>query len=91
MTGTRKDFAPTIHSKDWESADNELVLNKGEAGDGITTGFGGIRILRGTKPDFLIRFTESGQRQPNYWLLNLGTTRRYKPGPQVPFVLTEPR
>ena len=45
-----------------EIKDNILLLNKGEAGSGVTKGMAGLQIDRGTEPDFQILFVESDRR-----------------------------
>lgn len=45
-----------------EIKDNILLLNKGEAGSGVTKGIAGLQIDRGTEPDFQILFVESDRR-----------------------------
>lgn len=45
-----------------EIKDNILLLNKGEAGSGVTKGMAGLQIDRGTEPDFQILFVESERR-----------------------------
>lgn len=39
--------------------DNEIIINAGEPGNGITKGTAGIRADRGTEPDYLIQFDET--------------------------------
>nr|DAQ05497.1 MAG TPA: Trichohyalin-plectin-homology domain [Crassvirales sp.] len=48
-----------IQSQTVEVADNTLLLNKGEVGPGVTKGFAGIEIDRGTEPNFFFGFNES--------------------------------
>lgn len=45
-----------------EIKDNILLLNKDEAGSGVTKGMAGLQIDRGTEPDFQILFVESDRR-----------------------------
>jgi hypothetical protein len=45
-----------------EIKDNILLLNKGEAGSGVTKGMAGLQIDRVTEPDFQILFVESDRR-----------------------------
>lgn len=39
--------------------DNEIVINAGEPGNGVTKGTAGIRIDRGSEPDYLFQFDET--------------------------------
>lgn len=39
--------------------DNEIVINAGEPGNGVTKGTAGIRADRGTEPDYLLQFDET--------------------------------
>lgn len=48
-----------IKSQTVEVADNTLLLNKGEVGPGVTKGFAGIEIDRGTEENFFFGFNES--------------------------------
>lgn len=48
-----------IQSQTVEVADNTLLLNKGEVGPGVTKGFAGIEIDRGTEENFFFGFNES--------------------------------
>lgn len=48
-----------IESQTVEVADNTLLLNKGEVGPGVTKGFAGIEIDRGTEENFFFGFNES--------------------------------
>jgi hypothetical protein len=52
----------TVNTQNLAIQDNEIVLNSLESGDGVTLGFSGIRIERGTGTDYLIRFDESTDR-----------------------------
>lgn len=45
-----------------EIKDNLLLLNKGEAGAGVTKGIAGLEIDRGTEPNYFIIFDESDNR-----------------------------
>lgn len=45
-----------------EIKDNLLLLNKGEAGAGVTKGIAGLEIDRGTEPKYQIIFDESDNR-----------------------------
>ena len=49
----------TVNSTDLQINDNIIVLNKGEAGSGVTLGEAGIRIERGSLADVQILFNES--------------------------------
>ncbi len=49
----------TVNSETLVVTDNELTLNNGETGAGVSLGVAGIRIDRGTAPDYLINFVES--------------------------------
>ena len=48
-----------VNSTDLAITDNEIVLNKDEAGAGVTLGTSGIRVERGTFADALLLFSES--------------------------------
>lgn len=48
-----------VNSTDLAITDNEIVLNKDEAGAGVTLGTSGIRVERGTLADALLRFSET--------------------------------
>lgn len=39
--------------------DNEIVINTGEPGNGVTKGTAGIRVDRGSEPDYLFQFDET--------------------------------
>lgn len=39
--------------------DNEIILNQGEPGPGVTGGNSGLRIDRGTEEDYLVQFDEN--------------------------------
>jgi len=58
--------ATVIKSKDLAIKDNEIVLNDGEEGDGVTLNTAGIRIDRGMRDDSLFSFTENGAN-PEYF------------------------
>lgn len=45
-----------------EVVDNTILLNKGEVGAGVTKGYAGIEIDRGTLPQYNIYFDESDDR-----------------------------
>ena len=49
----------TINTTDMNIEDNTIVLNGGETGAGVTEGFAGIDVDRGTLPDVGIRWNES--------------------------------
>jgi hypothetical protein len=51
-------------------ADNIIVLNKGEQGAGVTKGFAGIEIDRGTQANVQLRWNESYLK----WQITDGTT-----------------
>lgn len=61
----------TINSTNTNIADNIIVLNKGEAGAGVTLGTAGIFIDRGTQPNVSVRYNESNH---NWQVTNNGTT-----------------
>lgn len=46
-------------TKSFKFKDNEIELNQGEAGTGISDGFGGFRIKRGYAPDALLQYNET--------------------------------
>lgn len=47
--------------------DNEVVINNGEAGAGITAGTGGIRVDRGSLPDALLQYDDSTDK----WMIGI--------------------
>ena len=49
----------TIESADLAIADNEIIINSGEAGAGVTLGRAGLRVDRGSLTDYLILFDET--------------------------------
>lgn len=51
-----------VHSQTVETADNIVLLNKGEVGNGVTKGVAGIEIDRGTAANYKIVFDESDDR-----------------------------
>lgn len=51
-----------INSQNLNIKDNEVTLNNGEIGNGITSGYSGIRMDRGNQPDVLFRFDESDDK-----------------------------
>lgn len=51
-----------VDSENVRTKDNEIVLNEGESGAGITAGISGIRMKRGSLADALLRFVESDDR-----------------------------
>lgn len=51
-----------VDSENLRTKDNEIVLNEGETGAGITAGISGIRMKRGSLADALLRFVESDDR-----------------------------
>lgn len=53
----------TVESTTLTVADNEIVLNDGETGNGITAGDAGIAIDRGTAPTVRLRYNDS----VDYW------------------------
>ena len=55
VVGTSTSFE-TINS---EISDNIIILNSGEVGAGITLGFSGLQIDRGSLPDVTLRYNES--------------------------------
>lgn len=52
----------TIDTQNLLVEDNEVVVNKNEAAAGVTAGHAGVRVERGTEPDFLMRFDESDDK-----------------------------
>jgi hypothetical protein len=55
----------SVETSNTDIADNVIVLNKGEAGAGVTLGTAGIQVDRGSSPDVLLRWNES----LSYWEL----------------------
>lgn len=51
-----------VDSENVRTKDNEIVLNEGESGAGITAGISGIRMKRGSLADALLRFVEADDR-----------------------------
>ena len=49
----------SINSDTLEVEDNMVVINKNETGDGITLGYAGLEIERGTKPNVYFVFQEN--------------------------------
>lgn len=51
--------ATEVNTTNLSITDNEIILNNGETGNGVSLGYSGIRIKRGgVNHDFLIRFDE---------------------------------
>ena len=61
----------TINSTNTDIADNIIVLNKGEAGAGVSLGQAGVYVDRGTSTSVAIRYLESSQ---NWQVTNDGST-----------------
>jgi hypothetical protein len=61
----------TINSTNTDIKDNIIILNKGEAGAGVSLGTAGVFIDRGTNPNVAIRYNESNQ---NWQVTNNGST-----------------
>ena len=51
----------TVNSTTVETADNQITLNSGETGNGVTKGSAGFRIDRGTANDYVIGWSEFDQ------------------------------
>lgn len=51
-----------VSSTDLQVTDNEIVLNNGEAGAGVSAGTAGIRVDRGTANDAIIQFDEASDK-----------------------------
>lgn len=51
-----------VDSENVRTKDNEIVLNEGESGAGVTAGISGIRMKRGSLADALLRFVEADDR-----------------------------
>lgn len=51
-----------VNAKTVETADNLILINKGETGAGVTSGIAGIEIDRGTASNYQIVFDESDDR-----------------------------
>lgn len=49
----------TVNSTEVTTADNQIVLNNGEVGAGVTSGKAGIRVDRGTATDYEFVFDET--------------------------------
>ena len=49
----------TVNSQNLDVKDNIIEINKGETGAGVSKGTAGIKIDRGSNPDFLIIYDES--------------------------------
>lgn len=49
----------TINSQNLSVSDNIILLNKDEIGDGVSSGFSGIEIERGTQTNYKFQFNES--------------------------------
>ena len=66
--------ATAVSKTDLDVTDNIIVLNKGETGAGVTLGYSGIQIDRGTAPYVYIEYRESDQK----WIATEdGTTVKY--------------
>jgi len=59
----------TINSTDLSVSDNEIALNAGETGSGISDGYSGLAIDRGLLDDAFLRFDESDDK----WKIGIGT------------------
>lgn len=51
-----------LRTKSFKTKDNEIDLNSGETGAGVTDGYAGIRIERGSEPDYIVRFDETDDK-----------------------------
>jgi len=49
----------TLDTQTVQATDNEIVINYGETGAGVTLGYGGLRVDRGTATDYLFQFNEA--------------------------------
>lgn len=57
----------TVESSLLSVENPEIILNLGETGDGVSLGYSGLRVKRGTLQDALLRFSEVRDR----WVVNL--------------------
>lgn len=48
----------SIETVNLEIKDNQIIINKGEEGAGVTSGVAGVRVERGTETDYLFQFNE---------------------------------
>jgi len=60
----------TINSADLSVSDNEIILNAGETGSGITSGYSGLVIDRGALDDAIFRFDETDDK----WKIGIGSS-----------------
>ncbi len=60
----------TINSTDLTVSDNEIILNSGETGAGISDGYSGLLIDRGTLDDAALRFDETDDK----WKIGIGSS-----------------
>ena len=51
--------ATSVTTTNSDISDNIIVLNKGESGAGVSTGYSGIQVDRGSSPDVTLRWNES--------------------------------
>jgi hypothetical protein len=51
--------ATSVTTTNSDISDNIIVLNKGETGSGVSTGYSGIQVDRGSAPDVTLRWNES--------------------------------
>ena len=66
----------SINSGTLEVEDNMVVINKNETGDGITLGYSGIEIQRGTKPNAYFVFQENIKNNIGGLVCYLGNKER---------------
>lgn len=70
ITGT----STSVSSTDTTIVDNIIVLNSGESGAGVTLNTAGIQIDRGSDPDVLIQYNDTGAGVGIWQITNDGST-----------------
>ncbi len=58
-----------VNSTDLSVSDNEIILNSGEIGSGVSDGYSGLAIGRGTLDNAFLRFDEVDDK----WKIGIGT------------------